>query len=95
VPQEQMPLLLNRARNYVHLPRWPEPFGLIVAEAALCGCNLIVNENVGAISWKLDLADPAVYEDSCGRYWNELESKTQTRCQPPVSPCKVNDRDDQ
>jgi glycosyltransferase involved in cell wall biosynthesis len=85
VPQGEMPQLLNRTRNYVHLPRWPEPFGLIVAEAALCGCNLIVNENVGAASWKLDLTDPRIYEDSCGRYWTELESKL--RCQPPVSPC--------
>ncbi len=75
VPQEKMPHVLNRAVNYVHLPRWPEPFGLIVAEAALCGCNLIVNENVGAISWKVDLADPRSYVDGCGRYWEELEAR--------------------
>ncbi len=77
VPQNQMPLLLNRTTNYVHLPRWPEPFGLIVAEAALCGSKLIVNENVGAVSWNLDLTDPRNYADACARYWNELESKLQ------------------
>jgi glycosyltransferase involved in cell wall biosynthesis len=75
VPQDQMPLVLSQTRNYVHLPRWPEPFGLIVAEAALCGCHLIVNNNVGAVSWKLDLSDPKIYENSCGRYWQELESR--------------------
>jgi len=83
VPQDQMPQILNRTSNYVHLPRWPEPFGLIVAEAALCGCNLVVNENVGAVSWKLDLADPRIYVDAGSRYWDELESRLkprQTQC---------------
>ena len=75
VPQDMMPAILNRTVNYVHLPRWPEPFGLIVAEAALCGCNLVVNENVGAVSWRLDLADPRNYVNACALYWDELESR--------------------
>lgn len=79
VPQSEMPRILNRTRNYVHLPRWPEPFGLIVAEAALCGCELIVNDNVGAASWKLDLKNPRVYEDSCGSYWSQVEIRLRSR----------------
>jgi glycosyltransferase involved in cell wall biosynthesis len=75
VPSEMMPELLNRTQNYIHVPRWPEPFGLIVAEAALCGCNLIVNDRVGAISWKVDLRDPRTYDNTLDKYWDELESR--------------------
>jgi glycosyltransferase involved in cell wall biosynthesis len=75
VPSEMMPQLLNRTQNYIHVPRWPEPFGLIVAEAALCGCNIIVNDMVGAISWKVDLKDPKTYNNSLEKYWDELEGR--------------------
>ncbi len=83
VPADKMPQLLNRTQNYIHLPRWPEPFGLIVAQAALCGCNLILNENVGATSWGLDLKDPAIYRNSGERYWEELESRLRQQTSPP------------
>jgi hypothetical protein len=75
IPGEMMPEILNRTQNYIHVPRWPEPFGLIVAEAALCGCNLIVNDRVGAISWKKDLKDPETYKNTLENYWDELESR--------------------
>jgi glycosyltransferase involved in cell wall biosynthesis len=75
VPREKMPELLNRVQNYIHVPRWPEPFGLTVAEAALCGCKIIVNDMVGAISWKVNLEDPELYKNSCEKYWDELEKK--------------------
>jgi hypothetical protein len=74
IPGDRMPEILNRTQNYIHVPRWPEPFGLIVAEAALCGCNLIVNDRVGAISWKKDLKDPATYRNTLEKFWNELET---------------------
>jgi glycosyltransferase involved in cell wall biosynthesis len=77
VPGEHMPEILNRTQNYIHVPRWPEPFGLIVAEAALCGCNLIVNDRVGAISWKKDLKDPETYRNTLEIYWDELERRIQ------------------
>jgi hypothetical protein len=75
IPGAMMPEILNRTQNYIHVPRWPEPFGLIVAEAALCGCNLIVNDRVGAISWKKDLKDPETYKDTLDKYWDELEAR--------------------
>jgi len=64
IPGDMMPNTLNRTQHYIHMPRWPEPFGLIVAEAALCGCHIIVNDRVGAVSWKLDLKNPQTYERS-------------------------------
>jgi glycosyltransferase involved in cell wall biosynthesis len=69
VPYDQVPVLLNRARVFVHLPRWPEPQGRTVAEAALCGCRLMTNENVGATSFGLDLADPATYAGAAEEAW--------------------------
>lgn len=52
--------IYNRTINFVHMPRWQEPFGITVLEAALCGCNLILNENVGALSFGYDIRDPNV-----------------------------------
>jgi hypothetical protein len=75
IPGEMMPEILNRTQNYIHVPRWPEPFGLIVAEAALCGCNLIVNDKVGAISWKKDLKNPETYKNTLENFWTELENR--------------------
>ena len=72
VPQEELPLLMNRALNFVFLPRWPEPMGRVVVEAALCGCNLIVNGNVGAVSFDFDLADPAGLAGAADEFWDEL-----------------------
>ncbi len=85
VEHDKMPILFNQTINYIHVPRWPEPFGLSVAEAALCGCTLIVNDNVGATSWKLNLRDPEIYRNSPDRYWQELEQRI-NRGRSPVSP---------
>lgn len=75
IPYEEMPHFLNRVKNYVHLPRWPEPNGLVVHQAALCGCNLILNERVGAASWKsLDLKNPSTYERPSEELWEYIEA---------------------
>jgi len=65
---------MNRAKNFVYLPRWPEPQGRVVVEAALSGCNLIVNENVGAMSFPFDISVAENVEDSATIFWDELES---------------------
>lgn len=57
VPYEEMPTYFNRAKHFVYLPRWPEPQGRVVVEAALCGCDLITNENAGAASFGFDISD--------------------------------------
>jgi glycosyltransferase involved in cell wall biosynthesis len=72
VPAADVPGLLNRARVFVHLPRWPEPQGRTVAEAALCGCELKTNDRVGAVSFGLDLADPATYDGALDEAWEAI-----------------------
>lgn len=75
IPYEDMPHFFSRLKNYVHLPRWPEPNGLVVNQAALCGCNLILNEMVGAASWKtLDMNNPSAYERSAEEFWEYIEA---------------------
>jgi len=74
VPHEEIPQWMNRAKNFVFLPRWPEPAGRVVAEAALCGCNLILNENVGITSFDCDLHDPKNFEKPEEELWEKIES---------------------
>ena len=70
---DQVPILMNRAKNFVFLPRWPEPQGRVVIEAALCGCNLIVNENVGACSFPFDISNPQNFDNPTQEFWDEIE----------------------
>jgi len=51
LPCERVPGVLARYEKLLFLPRWPEPFGRVVAEAKLAGCELICSPNVGALSW--------------------------------------------
>jgi glycosyltransferase involved in cell wall biosynthesis len=69
----EIPFIMNRAKNFVYLPRWPEPQGRVVVEAALSGCKLITNENVGALSFPYDISDPRNIEKSGELFWQELE----------------------
>ena len=73
VPYEEVPLWMNRAKNLVFLPRWPEPQGRVVFEAALCGCNLILNENVGAVSFDFPPADIDAWCHAATEFWAEVE----------------------
>jgi glycosyltransferase involved in cell wall biosynthesis len=77
VSYEEVPRYMNRAKNFVFLPRWPEPQGRVVAEAALCGCRIIGNENVGALSFDVDLADPHSYVGVEDKFWVALEGLVQ------------------
>ena len=77
VSYDDVPRYMNRARNFVFLPRWPEPQGRVVAEAALCGCRIIGNENVGALSFDMDLSDPQIYVGVGDEFWAVLEGIVQ------------------
>lgn len=59
VPHSQMPAIMNRYVHAIHLPKAHEAFGRAIAEAYLCGCKIITNNNVGAMSypWSKDLAE--------------------------------------
>ena len=75
LPYEEMPNTFNRAKVFVHLPEWKEPMGRTVIEAALCGCHLVLNENVGATSFAFeDIRDPDNYEGSVDEFWTTVES---------------------
>jgi len=74
VPYEKIPEYLNRSQNFVFLPRWPEPQGRVVVEAALCGCRLITNENVGATSFNFDISVSENMVSAENEFWEKLES---------------------
>lgn len=73
LPYERIPEYMNRAKNFVFLPRWPEPQGRVVVEAALCGCNLVTNENVGATSFPFDIGRFENFRNATGEFWDAVE----------------------
>lgn len=54
IPAEELYMIFNQYRYFVHLPREYEAFGRAVAEAYLSGCGLIVNDKIGALSYGWD-----------------------------------------
>ena len=70
---DDIPNYLNKTKNFVFKPRWPEPQGRVVVEAALCGCNLELNDNVGAKTFEFDISVPENYENAADEIWNKLE----------------------
>lgn len=73
IPYDQVPKLMNRAKNFVFLPRWPEPQGRVVIEAALSGCQLITNDRVGATSFDFDISKPHNLNNSTHELWQKIE----------------------
>ena len=73
VPYEKIPHLMNRAKNFVFLPRWPEPQGRVVIEAALCGCKLLTNGYVGATSFPFDIGNPENFNNATEDLWKAIE----------------------
>jgi glycosyltransferase involved in cell wall biosynthesis len=53
---DDMPDIYNRSARFLFLPSEVEPFGRVAAEARLCGCEMLINDNVGAAShdWFFD-----------------------------------------
>jgi len=51
VPYNRMPDLLNQFRAVVIHPRMFHAFGRLAVEALACGCEVISNHKVGALSW--------------------------------------------
>lgn len=73
VPYHEVPNFMNRAKHFVFLPRWPEPQGRVVIEAALCGCELVTNQNVGATSFPFDIGNPANFANANDEFWTAIE----------------------
>lgn len=76
-PYQKIPEFMNRAKHFVFLPRWPEPQGRVVIEAALCGCELITNQNVGATSFPFDIREPGNFISAHEEFWTAMERLTQ------------------
>jgi len=74
VANEALPELFNRAKIFAHLPKWIEPMGRTVVEAALCGCELVLNERVGVTSYEpRDWKEPSGVQANSERFWDDLE----------------------
>jgi len=73
-PYAEIARWMNRAVHFVFLPRWPEPQGRVVVEAALCGCRIIGNGNVGALTFPFDLSDSARYTGAEDEFWTAVEA---------------------
>jgi glycosyltransferase involved in cell wall biosynthesis len=67
--------IYNRTKSFLYLPRWPEPQGMVVIEAAMCGCKIISNENVGALSFNFDLSNPQNFINSLPDLMSEIFKK--------------------
>lgn len=71
----------KESEYFYHRPEWKEPFGRAVMEAYLCGCSLILNDNVGAVSWDWDFSNyDQVVENlnSVDKFWKVLEDDIQS-----------------
>ena len=51
VPKECLSEKYNLYEYFIHLPQMYECFGRAITEAYLCGCKIIVNDNIGAFSY--------------------------------------------
>jgi glycosyltransferase involved in cell wall biosynthesis len=67
VRYEDMPALLARYKTFIFLPTVIEPFGRLVAEAYAAGCELVVNELIGALYWIRE--DPGAIETAPQDFW--------------------------
>lgn len=66
---------------FYHRPILKEALGRGVIEAYLCGCNLLLNGNIGAMSWDWDYSN---YDEikknvqSEDKFWKIIENEVQT-----------------
>lgn len=79
VRNEDLPILYSRFEYFLHLPGNTEPFGRTGAEAKLCGCKIITNENNGAFSYDfMRLPDINIIRNTLRMaslaFWEEIES---------------------
>jgi hypothetical protein len=67
--------VLNRTKTFVHMPRWPEPYGITTIQAALCGCEVIENENSVVLKDNdiTELVTEIKKWEQCGPIWDKIE----------------------
>lgn len=79
VPHAEMPALLNRYQAVVVMPRMYHAFGRLAAEALACGCRILANDRVGAMTFE----DPLqATERANEQFWKLLTDGVQSRRSP-------------
>ena len=82
IPHNEIPALLKKYKKLIHLPKWKEPFGRVVAEAYFCGCELIKNDNLGFFSYPWDFDNyediKEKMKDSAANFWEKIYTGTWT-----------------
>ena len=79
VQHNKLPEVYNKYESFIHLPVDKEAFGRAVLEAYLCGCHLITNKIVGAMSYDWDWKN---YDEikkkvkSQKRFWEVIKEVT-------------------
>lgn len=72
-----MPAIYSSAEHLVHLPDCFCAGERVIFEAALCGCKVTMNSNVGHASWGRDLTDPdglrAWLDQAPYEFWRMIE----------------------
>lgn len=67
----------QKCEYFYHRPILYEAFGRTVIEAYLCGCNLLLNGRVGAISWNWDFSNYDEIKENVKsekKFWDILET---------------------
>jgi len=77
VEQNELVKWYQKARYFIALPNWIEPFGRSVVEAYLCGCDLIVNDRIGVIQENWDWNNYDSIKKNCKtekRFWEKVKN---------------------
>jgi glycosyltransferase involved in cell wall biosynthesis len=87
IPHAELPAIYNRARTFAHLPEWHEPLGRTVIEAALCGCEIVANDRVGAMSYgPATRSDRSIVRTARDRFWRDFERAVEGQTGPGRRP---------
>ena len=68
---EEVAGVLASYERFLFLPNWYEPFGRAVVEAHFAGCELLLNDNIGA-KWWID-NDPVSLLQGVAMFWQVLK----------------------
>lgn len=75
IPHEQIPALYSQYEYFVHFPRWKCPCDRVIFEAALCGCKIVINDNVETLGKDLSSIDSLRewLRKAPYLFWHEIE----------------------
>lgn len=78
--QKELVKYYQRCEYFYHKPKDCDAFARTVIEAYLCGCNLILNSQVGAVSWDWDFSNYNEIKknvQSQSKFWKVIEDEIQ------------------